>query len=90
MFVAQDRAARSEIRRLEWPIDDLFNGHGTTLRDEPGIGTVSAATAKPAESTNATSLTASFAECGTTKTPEDNPPNSPIDKGASDRPRQWR
>lgn len=42
---------------------------------------------KPAEPTNATSPTASCAECGATKTPENNPSNSPFDKGASDRPR---
>jgi len=32
-----------------------------------------------------TSPTASYVECGATKTPENNPSNSPLDKGASDR-----
>ena len=39
-FIDQDRTARREIRRLERLIDE----HGTTLRDEPGIGPISAAT----------------------------------------------
>lgn len=43
-FIDQDRAARNEIRRLERLIDELLDRHGTTLRDEPGIGTISAAT----------------------------------------------
>ena len=44
-FIDQDRAARSEIRRLERLIDELLNRHGTTWRDEPGIiGPISAAT----------------------------------------------
>ncbi|WP_420431792.1 IS110 family transposase [Candidatus Poriferisocius sp.] len=43
-FIDQDRAARSEIRRLERLIDELLDRHGTTLRDEPGIGPISAAT----------------------------------------------
>ena len=43
-FIEQDRAARSEIRRLERRIDEMLDNHGTTLRDEPGIGPISAAT----------------------------------------------
>ena len=43
-LIDQDRAARNEIRRLERIIDELLDRHGTTLRDEPGIGTISAAT----------------------------------------------
>ncbi|MCY4516340.1 MAG: transposase [Acidimicrobiaceae bacterium] len=43
-FIEQDRAARSEIRRLERLIDELLDQHGTTLRDEPGIGPIAAAT----------------------------------------------
>ncbi|MDE0116596.1 MAG: transposase [bacterium] len=43
-FIDQDRAARREIRRFERLIDELLDRHGTTLRDEPGIGTISAAT----------------------------------------------
>lgn len=43
-FIGQDRAARSDIRRLERRIDELLNAHGTTLRDEPGIGPIAAAT----------------------------------------------
>ena len=43
-LIDQDRAARSEIRRLERLIDELLDRHGTTLRDEPGIGTIAAAT----------------------------------------------
>ena len=43
-FIDQDRAARGEIRRLERLIDELLDRHGTTLRDEPGIGTTAAAT----------------------------------------------
>ena len=43
-FVDQDRAARREIRRLERLIDELLDEHGTTLRDEPGIGPIAAAT----------------------------------------------
>jgi len=42
--IDQDREARREIRRLERLIDDLLDAHGTTLRDEPGIGPISAAT----------------------------------------------
>ncbi len=43
-FIDQDRTARREIRRLECLIDELLDCHGTTLRDEDGIGTISAAT----------------------------------------------
>ena len=43
-LVDQDRAARREIRRLERDIDQLLDEHGTTLRDEPGIGPIAAAT----------------------------------------------
>ena len=43
-LVDQDRAARREIRRLEAELDELLDRHGTTLRDEPGIGPVAAAT----------------------------------------------
>ncbi len=43
-FIDQDRAERSEIRRLERLIDELLDRHGTTLRDEPGIGPIAAAT----------------------------------------------
>ena len=42
-FIDQDRRARREIRRLERRIDELLDRHGTTLRDEPGIGPISAA-----------------------------------------------
>ena len=43
-FIDRDRAARSDIRRLERRIDQLLDRHGTTLRDEPGIGPIAAAT----------------------------------------------
>ena len=43
-FIGQDRAARSEIRRLERLIEELLDQHGTTLRDEHGIGPIAAAT----------------------------------------------
>jgi transposase len=43
-FIDQDRASRSEIRRLERLLDDLLDDHGTTLRDEDGIGPIAAAT----------------------------------------------
>ena len=35
---------RREIRRLECDIDALLDEHGTTLRDEPRIGPIAAAT----------------------------------------------
>jgi len=43
-LIDKDRAARREIRCLERLIDELLDRHGTTLRDEPGIGTIAAAT----------------------------------------------
>ena len=43
-FIDQDRTARREIRRLERLIDELLDEHGTTLRDETGIGPIAAAT----------------------------------------------
>jgi len=43
-LVNQDRAARRQIRALECRIDELLDTHGTTLRDEPGIGPIAAAT----------------------------------------------
>ena len=43
-LIDQDREARREIRRLERLIDELLDKHGTTLRDEPGIGPIAAAT----------------------------------------------
>jgi len=42
--VDQDRRARAEIRRLERELSRLLDEHGTTLRDEPGIGPIAAAT----------------------------------------------
>ena len=43
-FIETDRAARREIRQLERLIDELLDEHGTTLRDEDGVGTIAAAT----------------------------------------------
>ncbi|WP_420626191.1 RDD family protein [Candidatus Poriferisodalis sp.] len=43
-FIDQDRTARREIRRLERLIDELADEHGSTLRDEPGIGPIAAGT----------------------------------------------
>lgn len=43
-LIDQDRAACREIRRLERLIDTLLDQHGTTLREEPGIGPIAAAT----------------------------------------------
>jgi transposase len=43
-LVEQDRAARRQIRQLERDIDAMLDEHGTTLRDEPGIGPIAAAT----------------------------------------------
>jgi transposase len=43
-LVDQDRAARRQIRALERRIDELLDAHGTTLRDEAGIGPIAAAT----------------------------------------------
>ena len=42
-LIDQDRAARREIRQLERDLDRLLDEHGTTLRDEPGIGPIAAA-----------------------------------------------
>lgn len=42
-LIDQDRQARREIRQLERVIDELLDDHGTTLRDEPGIGPIAAA-----------------------------------------------
>jgi len=43
-LVDQDRIARHQIRELERDIDALLDEHGTTLREEPGIGPIAAAT----------------------------------------------
>ena len=43
-FIDQDKASRREIRCLERLIDELLDEHGTTLRAEPGIGPIAAAT----------------------------------------------
>lgn len=43
-YVDQDSNARREIRQLERQLNALLDEHGTTLRDEPGIGPISAAT----------------------------------------------
>jgi transposase len=43
-LIDQDRAASRQIRQLERDIDTLLDEHGTTLRDEPGIGTIATAT----------------------------------------------
>jgi len=43
-LIDQNRAARRQIRQLERDIDTLLDTHGTTLRDEPGIGPIAAAT----------------------------------------------
>jgi transposase len=43
-LIDQDRSARREIRRLERVIDALLDDHGTTLRDEAGVGPIAAAT----------------------------------------------
>lgn len=43
-IIDRDRGERREIRRLERELDDLLDTHGTTLRDEPGIGPIAAAT----------------------------------------------
>jgi transposase len=43
-LIDQDRRARREIRQLERDLDRLLDEHGTTLRDEPGIGPIAAAT----------------------------------------------
>ena len=43
-WIAQDRAWAAQILRLEGDIDRLLDEHGTTLREEPGIGPINAAT----------------------------------------------
>jgi transposase len=43
-LVDQDRQARRQIRTLERRIDEMLDAHGTTLRDEPGVGPIIAAT----------------------------------------------
>lgn len=43
-LIDQDRTARRQIRQLERDLDRLLDEHGTTLRDEPGIGPIAAAT----------------------------------------------
>lgn len=43
-LIDQDRDARREIRRLERDLDALLDEHGTTLREESGIGPIAAAT----------------------------------------------
>jgi transposase len=43
-LIDQDRVARRQIRQLERDLDDLLDTHGTTLRDEPGVGPIAAAT----------------------------------------------
>lgn len=43
-LIDRDRAARGEIRGLERELDRLLDEYGTTLRDEPGIGPIAAAT----------------------------------------------
>lgn len=43
-IAAQDRVALAQIRQLERDLAVLLDEHGTTLRDEVGIGTIGAAT----------------------------------------------
>ena len=43
-LIDQHRAARRQIRRLERLTDERLDRHGTTPSDEPGIGTIAAAT----------------------------------------------
>lgn len=43
-YIDQDRCSRRKIRGLEREIDRLLDSHGTTLRDEAGIGPIAAAT----------------------------------------------
>lgn len=43
-FIEQDRRARREIRSLERYLGELMDEHGTTLREEPGVGPIAAAT----------------------------------------------
>jgi transposase len=44
LLVDQDRKALAEIRRLERELARLLDEHGTTLREESGIGPIAAAT----------------------------------------------
>lgn len=44
LLVEQDRNALAEIRRLERELARLLDEHGTTLREESGIGPIAAAT----------------------------------------------
>ncbi len=50
-LVDQDRAARRQVRQLERELDRLLDEHGTTLRDESGIGPIAAATLLPKSET---------------------------------------
>jgi transposase len=43
-LIDRDRHARQQIRQLERRIDELLDEHGTTLRDESGVGPIIAAT----------------------------------------------
>jgi transposase len=43
-LIDQDRTMRRQTRQLEADIDALLDEHGTTLRDEPGVGPIAAAT----------------------------------------------
>ena len=43
-YIEQDRDARRRVRQLERDIDRLPDEHGTTLRDESGVGPIAAAT----------------------------------------------
>lgn len=43
-LIDHDRETRRQIRQLERRIDELLDEHGTTLRDEPGVGPITAAT----------------------------------------------
>lgn len=43
-LIEQDRVARRQIRQLEAELDELLDKHGSTLRDEGGIGPIAAAT----------------------------------------------
>lgn len=41
-LIDQGRATRRQVRALERRIDQLLDAHGTTLRDEAGIGPIAA------------------------------------------------
>jgi transposase len=43
-FIAQDKLWVAEIRELERAMGRLLDEHGTTLREEPGVGVIGAAT----------------------------------------------